>query len=110
MHPNEARHIEAGLASLASEAMSHCLDIGPSTAHFRTGEQPHVDAHVLQPLRPSGMHIFNVDISGDVGVNLVGNVLDADFRTQLQESTLGSSWELALLHSATLHWPIANGR
>jgi hypothetical protein len=82
MRPNEARHIEALLASLANEAMSPCLNIGSSTAHFRTVEQPHVDAHVFRPLRERGVHILNLDIKEAEGVDLVGDVLDAEFQVQ----------------------------
>lgn len=85
MRPNEARHIEMVLASLAGEAMNPCLNIGSSTAHFRMVEQPHVDAHVFRPLRERGVRILNLDIKEDEGVDLVGNVLDPDFQTQLGE-------------------------
>lgn len=83
MRPNEARHIETLLASLASEAINPCLNIGSSTLHFRTVMQPHVDAHVFRPLRERGVRILNLDIKEDEGVDLVGDVLDPIFQTQL---------------------------
>jgi hypothetical protein len=60
------------------------VNIGSSTAHFRTVEQPHVDAHVFQPLRERGVHILNVDLKADEGVDLVGNVLDPAFQDLLE--------------------------
>jgi hypothetical protein len=80
---NEAKHIEMLLASLATEAMNPCLNIGSSTAHYRTVEQPHVNAHVFQPLRERGVRIINLDMKEDEGVDLVGDVLDPAFQAKL---------------------------
>jgi hypothetical protein len=83
VRPNEARYIETLLASLASEDINPCLNIGSSTLHFRTVIQPHVDLHVFRPLRERGVRILNLDIREDEGVDLVGDVLDPTFQTQL---------------------------
>lgn len=84
MRPNEARHIERILTPLSREAIDPCLNIGSSTAHFRIVEQPHVDAHVFRPLRERMVRIYNVDMKQDKGVDLVGDVLDPDFQSQLK--------------------------
>jgi SAM-dependent methyltransferase len=83
MRPNEAKHIEVLLASLASETLSPCLNIGSSDTHFRTVEQPHVEAHVLRPLRERGVRIINLDLKENEGVDLIGDVLDPDFQMEL---------------------------
>ncbi|MER9020466.1 hypothetical protein [Mesorhizobium sp. M0898] len=84
MRPNEAKHVQTILASLPSEAMNPCLNIGSSTAHFRTVEQPHVDLLVFRPLRERGVRILNIDMKEEEGVDLVGDVLDLAFQEQLR--------------------------
>lgn len=84
MRPSEARHVGALLQALPRDALEPCLNIGSSTAAFRTVEQPHVDAHVFKPLRERGITIYNVDMKEAEGVDLVGNVLSPDFQATLR--------------------------
>jgi hypothetical protein len=93
----EAGHVEAVLAPLTSEAMSPCPGHRLVDCPLSDGRAASCRCARAPAPPPELDAIFNVGINEDAGVDLVGNVLDAAFRTRLQDSTQGSSWEPALL-------------
>ena len=61
MHVETAAWTRAALAGIDLPAGSRTLDIGSSTLHFRTVEQPHIEREVLAPLRARGARIVHLD-------------------------------------------------
>jgi hypothetical protein len=66
----EARWLRAALERLQLPDGAAVANIGSSTEHFRTVEQPHIEREVLAPLRARGGEIVHVDMKEDEGVNL----------------------------------------
>ena len=59
------------LESADLSAGARALDIGSSTEHFRTVEQPCIEENVMAPLRARGVEILHLDRKDDPGVDLV---------------------------------------
>jgi SAM-dependent methyltransferase len=64
------------LAGLWFPEGARAIDIGSSTLHYRTVEQPHVGAEVMAPLLARGVEITHLDAKATVGVDVVQD-LDA---------------------------------
>jgi hypothetical protein len=62
------------------------LDIGSSTDHYRTVEQPHVNRDVMEPLLERGAEITHVDAKDAEGVDVV---LDLDLADPEELRALG---------------------
>ena len=58
------------------------LDIGSSTREFRTEVQPHIERHVIAPLREAGAEVVHLDAKQGDGIDLVFDLADptADLR------------------------------
>jgi hypothetical protein len=85
MRAEEARHIADIVASIGLPPGCVCLNIGSSTRHFREVEQPHISADLIRPLEARGMRFVHCDMKADDGVDLVGNVLDAEFQRRMAD-------------------------
>jgi SAM-dependent methyltransferase len=72
----EAKWIESTLAERRLAPGTTVLDIGSSTEDFRTEVQPHIDRHVLAPLRASGAEIVHVDAKSGEGIDVVCDITD----------------------------------
>jgi SAM-dependent methyltransferase len=64
------------LAGLRLREGARALDIGSSTLHYRTVEQPHVQREVMAPLLARGVRITHLDAKESEGVDVVQD-LDA---------------------------------
>jgi SAM-dependent methyltransferase len=64
------------------------LDIGSSTQHYRTVDQPHVEREVMAPLRERGAEITHVDAKDAEGVDVA---LDLDLATPEELGALGQA-------------------
>jgi hypothetical protein len=71
VHVETAAWTRAVLAHADLPAGSRALDIGSSTLHFRTVEQPHIEEQVLAPLRARGIRIVHLDAKQAPGVDVV---------------------------------------
>jgi hypothetical protein len=80
MHVETAAWTRAALAELPLSAGSRALDIGSSTLHYRTVEQPHIEEQVLAPLRARGVDIVHLDAKEAPGVNVICDLDEADGR------------------------------
>ena len=80
MHVETAAWTRAALAGIDLPAGSRALDIGSSTLHFRTAEQPHIEREVLAPLRARGAQIVHLDAKPAPGVDVVCDLGMADAR------------------------------
>lgn len=71
MHVETAAWTRAALEGIALPEGSRALDIGSSTLHYRTVEQPHIEHEVLAPLRARGVEITHLDAKDAPGVDVV---------------------------------------
>lgn len=71
MHVETAAWTRAVLERIELPAGSRALDIGSSTLHYRTVEQPHIEREVLAPLRARGVAITHLDAKDAPGVDVV---------------------------------------
>ncbi len=83
MHRTEAEWIWAQLAKLDSAALSPLLNVGSSPADFREKVQPYIDSCIFAPLRQRGIVIVHSDIQDAPGVDLVGDLNDEYFISDL---------------------------
>jgi hypothetical protein len=60
------------------------LNIGSSTQHYRTVMQPDIDRRIFGPLASLGYKVVHVDRKADEGVDLVGDLEDPAFVSQLR--------------------------
>ena len=77
MHVETAAWTRAALERVALPAGSRALDIGSSTLHYRTVEQPHIEREVLAPLRARGVTITHLDAKKAPGVDVVCDLDEA---------------------------------
>jgi hypothetical protein len=71
VHVETAAWTRVALAAIDLPAGGRVLDIGSSTLHFRTVEQPHIEREVLAPLRARGMRVVHLDAKAAPGVDVV---------------------------------------
>lgn len=93
MYVETAAWIRDRLAAIDLPSGGRVADLGSSTLHYRTVDQPHVDGEVLAPLRDRGLTISHVDIKEDEGVDVVFDVGDAKADPL---TAIGSDFDLVL--------------
>jgi SAM-dependent methyltransferase len=76
MYIENAAWIRDALTRVALPEGARAIDVGSSTLHYRTVEQPHVERDVLAPLRERGVQITHLDAKDTEGVDVVQD-LDA---------------------------------
>lgn len=72
----DAEWLERVLNRYSNEELSPLVNLGASTHHFRTVEQPHIDRCVFAPLRARGVRVIHADVKAAVGVDVVGDIYD----------------------------------
>lgn len=80
----EARWIGSQLQAMGPENAYPLCNIGSSTEHFRSTEQPWIDKHVFAPAREGGHKVIHVDRKQEPGVDHVGDLLDPAFCESLR--------------------------
>jgi SAM-dependent methyltransferase len=80
VHVETAVWTRAALDAIDLPAGARALDIGSSTLHYRTVEQPHIEQQVLAPLRARGVTVVHLDAKAAAGVDVVCDLDDADER------------------------------
>jgi hypothetical protein len=60
------------------------LNVGSQSEEFRKAGQPWVDKHLFAPLRAAGREVVHTDVWPAPGVDLVGNLLEPDFRQEIR--------------------------
>ncbi|MES2555993.1 MAG: methyltransferase type 11 [Bacteroidota bacterium] len=83
MLAQEAKWIAHELSTRVSE-LSPLLNVGSSTLHFRTVEQPFIDNDIFQPFVQQGGSVLHVDMKQDEGVDLAGDLMNDQFREQVK--------------------------
>lgn len=81
---SEARWFGQRLRALPAEAIYPQLNLGSQTLHFRTQEQPWIDAFLFAPARRRGGVVIHADLQAAPGVDLVGDLTDPQFLAHLQ--------------------------
>lgn len=71
VHVETAAWTRAALETIDLPPGSRALDIGSSTLHYRTVEQPHIDEQVMAPLRDRGVEVLHLDAKDAPGVDVV---------------------------------------
>jgi SAM-dependent methyltransferase len=99
VHVETARWTSEVLQAIDLSPGARALDVGSSTLHYRTVEQPHIDEQVMGPLRERGIEIAHLDAKQDPGVDIV---CDLDRADEGLVSELGE-YELVLF-AAVLHY------
>lgn len=84
MRIEEARWIGQTLASVPATELNPLIQLGSSTEHFRTREQPHIDAYIEAPLRERGVNVIHSDLKADAGVDISGDFSDPAVRSELK--------------------------
>lgn len=81
----ESLWLRAALADIPIERLSPLVNLGCSTEHFRTVEQPFVHENVIAPVEARGGAVLHVDMKADRGVDIAGDIFsDAVFEAILQ--------------------------
>jgi SAM-dependent methyltransferase len=76
----DAEWLGRTLAKFSSEELSPILNLGSSTRHFRTVEQPHIQGLLFGPLEARGVRVVHSDLKVADGVDISGDIFnDADF-------------------------------
>ena len=76
----DAKWLGGVFAGMSREDLSPIVNLGSSTRHFRTVEQPYIQELVFGPLEARGIRVVHCDLKAADGVDLVGDVFDdADF-------------------------------
>jgi hypothetical protein len=78
VHVETAAWTRAALEEIELPPGSRALDVGSSTSHYRTVEQPHIDEQVMAPLRARGVEIVHLDAKRAPGVDVVCDLDAAD--------------------------------
>ena len=78
MHVETAAWTRAALAEIELPPGGRALDVGSSTLHYRTVEQPHIEEQVMAPLRARGVEIVHLDAKPAPGVDVVCDLGTAD--------------------------------
>ena len=78
MHVETAAWTRAALAEIEFAPGSRALDVGSSTLHYRTVEQPHIEQQVMAPLRARGVGIVHLDAKPAPWVDVVCDLGMAD--------------------------------
>ena len=80
MHVETAAWTREALAGIELPG-ARALDIGSSTLHYRTVEQPHIEQEVLAPLRARGVELVHLDAKAAPGVDIECDLDQADAAT-----------------------------
>jgi len=80
----EAQWFAAQLAKSDPERIFPMCNVGSSTGHFRTIEQPWIDDLIFAPLKRDGRDVKHLDIKQAEGVDVVGDFEDPTFLQRLR--------------------------
>ncbi len=79
----EAKWLSWEIAKLDPAAVYPMLNLGSSTAEFRSVHQPWIDRYLFAPAREKKLTVIHADIRQDAGVDIVGDISDARFEASL---------------------------
>jgi hypothetical protein len=74
----EARWLGRKLAEVDDRRLFPLINVGSSTGRFREVEQPWIDEQVFAPLRARSGRVLHFDVKAAEGVDIVGDLTDAE--------------------------------
>lgn len=74
MSPEEARWMGRRVADLPAAEISPLLNLGSSTAAYRSTVCPFIDTEIFEPLAKRGVEVIHVDMKAADGVDVVGDI------------------------------------
>jgi SAM-dependent methyltransferase len=83
MLPAEAKVIGNLLAQLPLDKVSPCLNLGSSTAEFRTVRQRYINDDLTAPNEMRGVKFIHADMKKEPGVDFAGDIFDPEYRAAL---------------------------
>jgi SAM-dependent methyltransferase len=72
----DASWLAQTLRRYSDDELTPLVNLGASTEHFRTVEQPHIDRLVFAPLLARGLRIIHTDFKVGRGVDIAGDIFD----------------------------------
>jgi hypothetical protein len=100
----ESLWIKERLAEIPDASLFPLLDLGSSTAEFRTQVQPYIDSAIFAPLRARKGPVWHVDYKAAPGVDYAGDLLDPSFVAKLARLGAKSALVLSIFqHVADRH-------
>jgi hypothetical protein len=84
MRVTEAAWIARQLAQLGHDRISPLINVGASTAAFRTVHQPHIDRMIFAPLREAHVEVIHCDLKRADGVDVAGDLMDTEIQKELR--------------------------
>lgn len=79
----EAEAIRLREILLGGDGVSPLLNLGSADARFRAEAKPHIEAELFGPLRAAGIALVHSDLKEGEGVDVPGDIFDADVRARL---------------------------
>jgi hypothetical protein len=80
---DEAVRVRAMLLEIGAAKLSPMLNVGSSTAAFRTTSSPHIEGELFGPLRAQGISVCHLDRKAADGVDVSGDIFDPELRQDL---------------------------
>ena len=90
MLPEEAQWWRHVMDEIEPSLLYPMLNVGSSTEHFRTVEQPFIDTYLFRPAREGSQRVVHLDTKDDVGVDIVGDLTEESFRERLMAMNFNS--------------------
>ena len=87
----EAEWIAGILSDIPDLDLFPLLNVGSSTAEFRTQVQPHIDEKVFAPLRERDGRVLHADLKAAAGVDIVGDLAEPATLEQLRPLQIRSA-------------------
>jgi hypothetical protein len=84
MMKSDALWLNEVLEKFSDDEISPLVNIGSSTEHFRTVEQPHIDEYVFKPLRSRDVKIIHSDLKEGEGVDISADIFDDEALKKLK--------------------------
>jgi hypothetical protein len=104
----ESQWLGERLARIPDDQLFPLLNVGSSTQEFRTVTQPYIDRNIFAPLRARGGTVYHADIKAAPGVDLVGDLLDANFLNELSRLQIRSAMISNLFEHVTIRRQICD--
>jgi hypothetical protein len=79
----ESKYIYKLLNNLELTSNDTILNLGSSTAYFRTTIQPYINNEIFSKLENNNINIIHSDIKDEKGVELVGDIFDNNFQIEV---------------------------
>jgi hypothetical protein len=81
---NESIWIGKHLSARKTHEISPLIELGSSTEHFRTVEQPYIDEYIHGPLRKNRVKVIHVDQKSDPGIDISGDLFSSETHEKLK--------------------------